>query len=101
YGPGAWDDKRIGDQSSLPVDATTPRFRRLRFSNITARHVKYAAAYLLGLPEMHVEDVIVDNCSFYLDPEQTERGAPDMAPGMEKLTRGGFIAKRVDKLPLR
>jgi polygalacturonase len=101
YGPGAWTDKKVTDQSPAPVDEGTPRFRRLRFSNITARRVKYAAAYLMGLPEMPVEDVALDNVSFYLDPENTEAGTPDMAPGTPKLSRAGFMAQRVSGLSLR
>ena len=101
YGPGAWTDKKVTDQSPAPVDAGTPRFRRLRFSNITARRVKYAAAYLVGLPEMPVEDVALDGVSFYLDPENTEAGTPDMAPGSPKLAGAGFIAQRVKRLSLR
>jgi hypothetical protein len=83
------------------VDDGTPRFRRLRFSDITARRVKYAAAYIMGLPEMHVEDVALENISFYLDPQNTQAGAADMAPGSAKLLRAGIVAHRVDKLTLR
>jgi polygalacturonase len=101
YGPGAWKDKKVTDQSAFPVDAGTPRFRRLRFSNITARNVKYAAAFMIGLPEMHIEDVAFDNVSFYVDPTNTEAGDPDMAPGVPKLSRAGIVAQRVDRLSLR
>jgi polygalacturonase len=102
YAPGApRDDRRITDQSPFPVDDTTPRFRRLRFSNITARNVKYAAAYIMGLPEMPVEDIVCENLSLLLDPKNTQAGAGDMAPGSEKILRGGFLAQRVKGLTLR
>lgn len=101
YGSGAPDIQKITDQTPAPVDDSTPRFRRFRFSNITARDVKYAAAYIMGLPEMHADDIALDNAVFYLDPENTAAGAPDMAPGQPKLARAGFIAQRVDRLSLR
>jgi polygalacturonase len=101
YGPGAWQDKKVTDETPAPVDAGTPRFRRFRFSNITARRVKYAAAYMMGLPEMHVEDIACDNLSFFIDPENTDAGTPDMAPNTPKLARAGFLAQRVDRLSLR
>jgi polygalacturonase len=101
YGPGARGEKKVTDQTaSFPVDATTPRFRRLRFSNITAKNAKYAAGFIYGLPEMHIDDVSLSNVSIFLDPTNTKSGAPEMAPGLEKFTRAGFFARNVDHLTL-
>jgi hypothetical protein len=85
----------------MPVDEGTPRFRRFRFSNITARRVKYAAAYILGLPEMFAEDMIISDCSLHLDPDNSEAGAPAMASVVANHCRAGFIARNVDRLVLR
>jgi polygalacturonase len=101
YAPGAHGEKKVNDTSPWPVDDTTPRFRRLRFSNISAVHVKYAATFILGLPEMPVQDVSLDNVSIYLDPENKTAGTPEMAPVIEKVARGGIIAKGIEKLSLR
>jgi len=101
YGCGAWGEKKVADTNPWPVDATTPRFRRLRFSDITAKNVKVAAGYLVGLPEMPVEDVVFDNCSFYIDPDNKEPGDADMSPVIPPQCRAGFSARRVDKLMLR
>jgi len=102
YDAGAKGEKKVTDDSSanFPADATTPQFRRLRFSNITARNIKYAAAYMLGLPEMHVDDISIENSSFYLDPAATEPGPPDMSPTIPKLLRAGLIARRINHLTL-
>jgi polygalacturonase len=101
YGCGAWGEKRVTDKSPHPVNDGTPRFRRLRYSNITARRIRFAAAYILGLPEMFVEDLIIENSSFYLDPDNTIGGAPAMAPDVPELCRAGLITKSVEKLTLR
>jgi hypothetical protein len=101
YGCGAWGDAKVTDQSAHPVDAGTPRFRRLRFSNITARGVKWAAAYVLGLPEMFVEDVAYDGISIYMDPDNTAGGAPVMAPNVPDCCRAGIIVRNVERVALR
>lgn len=101
YGCGAWGSKKVTDTAPQPVDDGTPRFRRFRYSNITARRVKYAAAYILGLPEMFVEDLAISDCAFYLDPENTESGAPAMASVVAKHCRSGLIARNARQLTLR
>jgi hypothetical protein len=101
YGCGAWGEKKVNDQSAFPVDAGTPQFRRLRFSDITARRVKFAAAFVLGLPEMFVEDVILDNISIYMDPENTAAGPPAMAPLVPDLCRAGLHVRNARNIKLR
>lgn len=101
YGCGAWGDRKVTDTGPMPVNEGTPRFRRFRFSNITARRVKFAAAYVLGLPEMFVEDMVISDCSLYLDPDNTLAGEPAMASVVAKHCRAGLIARNVDQLVLR
>jgi polygalacturonase len=101
YAPGARGEKKITDTNPWPVNESTPRFRRLRFSNITARGIKSAATFILGLPEMPVEDVALDNCSFYVDPDNTEKFAPEMYPDSRKIARAGLLARGVNRLTLR
>lgn len=101
YAPGARGEKKITDTNPWPVDDSTPRFRRLRFSNITARNIKSAAGFILGLPEMPVEDVACENLSFFVDPDNTQASAPEMFPNSEKRARAGFLARGVSRLTLR
>ena len=95
YGCGAWAESKVTDQSSQPVTERTPRFRRLRFSNISARRVKYSAAYVVGLPEMFVEDVCYSDIAVYLDRDHSEAGQSAMAPGQPDLCRAGFVLRNV------
>jgi polygalacturonase len=101
YECGAHGAAKINDLRPWPVDETTPRFRRLHFSQITARGAKYAAAYILGLPEMPVEDISITDCSLQLDPNNTESGQPAMAPVCKPHCRAGIIAQHVNGLTLR
>jgi polygalacturonase len=101
YECGAEGTSRVMDHSPYPVDHGTPRFRRLRFSNITARRAKYAAAYVLGLPEMFVEDVCFDDISLYLDPTNTQGGPPAMAPNVPDMCRAGVVVRNARSIKLR
>jgi hypothetical protein len=100
YGCGAWDDPKVTNASPKPVTDATPRFRRLRFSNISARRVKYSAAYVVGLPEMFVEDIGYSDIAIYLDRDNTEAGQSAMAPGQPDLCRAGFVFKNVQSVRL-
>jgi polygalacturonase len=101
YGWGAWGESKVTDLNPHPVDAGTPRFRRLSFSHITARRARYAAAYILGLPEMAVEDVTITDALLQLDPANAEAGQPAMASVCAEHCRAGVIARYTRGLTLR
>ncbi|HEX4056034.1 MAG TPA: glycoside hydrolase family 28 protein [Tepidisphaeraceae bacterium] len=94
-------EKRLLDPSPQPVNAGTPQFRRLRFSNITAREVKYAAAFILGLPEMFVDDIVLDGISIYLDPNNKQGGSPAMTAEVLDMCRAGLVLKNARNVKLR
>ena len=48
------------DDPAQPVTATTPMFRNIRISNLTATSTKNAGL-LVGLPESLVSDVVLEN----------------------------------------
>lgn len=100
YECGAHGAAKINDLHPWPVDETTPRFRRFHFSHIKARGAKYAAAYLLGLPEMPVEDISITDSSIHLDSSNSEAGQPAMAPVCKLHCRAGVIAQNVNGLTL-
>ena len=55
---------------------------------------------------MFVEDLAYTDVSIYLDEHNTEAGESDMAPGIEKLCRAGFVISnakdvRLDNVQVR
>lgn len=101
YGCGAWNEDRVTNREARPVGPGTPRIRRLRFTNILARRAKYAAAFILGLPEMNVDDVTLEGVSLYLERENVEAGAADMGPGFVEMCRAGIVLENAKNVRVR
>jgi hypothetical protein len=99
YACGARGDATVSDKRPHPVADSTPQFRRIHFSHITAREVKYAAAFLYGLAEMPVEDITLSDVSISLSAE-AEAGYPEMADDMELMQRAGFFVRNARGLRL-
>jgi polygalacturonase len=92
YHCGAKGDPTVSDKLPRPVDAGTPRFRRIHLSHVTARNVKHAAGFLYGLAEMPVEDISLEDVSISLSAG-TQAGYPDMADGIELMRQAGFFVR--------
>jgi hypothetical protein len=63
--------------------------------------VKYAATFMLGLPEMSVEDIVLDGVSVYMDTTSTQAGSPAMAAGVTDMCRAGFVLHNARNVKLR
>lgn len=88
-GPGG-KEKVVWDKNPYPVTEATPVFRRIHFSNITAREITAAAGFMYGLPEMPLEEITFDNVSVHL----AEDGVPDtpaMMSNLEPMKQRGFF----------
>lgn len=90
-------DKYVWDKLPYPITAETPTFRRIHFSNITARDVSAAAGFLYGLAEMHVEDVSFDNISIAM-AKDAEPGMPDMMSNLAPMKQRGFFCSNVSNI---
>jgi polygalacturonase len=99
YACGAWGDATVSDKRPQPVTGSTPQFRRIHLGHITARDVKYAAAFLYGLAEMPVEDITLSDISISLSPD-AEAGYPEMADDMELMQRAGVFVRNARGLRL-
>ncbi|WP_121613482.1 glycoside hydrolase family 28 protein [Mesobacillus foraminis] len=87
-------DKYVYDKNPYPVTEETPAFRRIHFSNITAREVSAAAGFLYGLAEMYVEDITFDHISVAM-AEDAEPGMPAMMAELEPMKQRGFFCCNV------
>src|SRR2546428_4730195 len=99
YNAHAKGDAVVADRGPRPVDEGTPRVRRIRFGEITARDAHYAAAFLWGLPEMPIEDVAFSDVTDVMS-EDAREGIPEHADGLEPMRRAGFFARNMRGLRL-
>ncbi len=100
YHCGAKGDPVVSDKNPRPVDESTPSFRHIHLSHITARNVKFAAGFFYGLAEMPLEDISLEDISISL-VDQTNAGYPEMADGIDLMERAGFFIRNVHRLLLQ
>jgi polygalacturonase len=87
-------DKYVWDKDPYPITSETPAFRRIHFSNITARKVRAAAGFLYGLSEMYIEDVSFENISIAM-AQDAEPGMADMMSNLDPMKQRGFFCSNV------
>lgn len=87
-------EKYVWDKNPYPVTAETPCFRRIHFSNITARNVHASAGFLYGLAEQYVSEVTFSNVDISMAKDAVP-GHPDMMTGMESMNNRGFYLSNV------
>jgi polygalacturonase len=92
-------DAVVADKKPRPVDAGTPRVRRIRFSDVTAEDAHYAAAFLYGLPESPIEEVTFRDVAIRMSAN-ARVGLPEHLDDLEPMSRAGFIARNVRGLHL-
>ncbi|WP_066310489.1 glycoside hydrolase family 28 protein [Bacillus sp. FJAT-29814] len=93
WGPRG-NDKYVWDKNPYPITEETPAFRRIHFSNITAREVSAAAGFLYGLAERYVEDITFDRVSVHM-ADDAEPGLPAMMAELEPMKQRGFFCSNV------
>lgn len=82
-------NRYVSDKNPQPITDETPVFRRIHFSNITARDVSAAAGFFYGLAEMYMEDVTFNQVSVTM-AEDAVPGLPAMMEGLEPMKKRGF-----------
>lgn len=96
WGPRG-EEKYVWDKNPYPITKETPVFRRIQFSNITAREVSATAGFLYGLAEMYVEDITFDNVSVSM-AEEAEPGMPAMMAELKPMKQRGFYCCNVSDI---
>ncbi|WP_159882112.1 glycoside hydrolase family 28 protein [Paenibacillus puerhi] len=85
----------------VAITPGTPVVRDLYISDVTARNARAAAAFIYGLPEQPIEDVVLNNVmiDMTLDPEE-QGGEPDMVAEELVMAGEGMLCKHVHGLEL-
>jgi polygalacturonase len=99
YHIGERGNVNVSDKNPHPVGEATPRLRRIHFSHITAREVKYAAGFLYGLAEMPLEDISFTDV-FISISDEADSGYPEMADDIPSLSQAGFYIRNARRLRL-
>ena len=90
----------VQSRGVYPVDERTPQVRSLTFKHLTCNNCHVQAAYIEGLPEKKIEEVVLEDVHFSFAEDATE-GIPAMSVGVEARKQGGLFAKNVKKLRLK
>lgn len=83
-------EESVRDKNPHPVTEATPVFRSIHFSNISAKNIHAAAAFVYGLPEIPVEDISFDNITISMAKDAIP-GIPAMMSGLEEMRKSGFF----------
>lgn len=90
----------VWSKEKLPVDEMTPSIRSLSFREITCHNSEVAAAFFYGLPEMPIEEVVLDGV--YVDfKEDAQKGVPAMMSHIEPISKQGIFARHIKSLTLK
>jgi polygalacturonase len=90
----------VQSREPYPVDDRTPCIKRLVFEDIEAKNCHVAAAYLEGLPEQKIEEILMRRIRVtYAD--QPKCDVPAMSAGVEACTKRGIFARNIQKLTLQ
>lgn len=90
----------VQSKEKYPVDERTPYLGHFTFKNINARNCNAAAAYMYGLPEQKIEEVIFENVNIEY-AENPAEFMPAMLDGIDKVKGLGIYAKNVKRLVLK
>ena len=84
----------VWSKDKLPVDDRTPYLGKFTFRNIEAHDCEQSAGYFYGLPEMPIEEIIIENSNFSFK-ENASSGTPAMMSFAEECSKCGFIFRNV------
>ena len=87
-------DKYVWDKNPYPITDETPCFRRIHFTDITARNVHAAAGFLYGLAERYISEITFSNIDISM-AKNAIPGKPAMMTGIEDMNNRGFYLGNV------
>ncbi len=90
----------VKTKKALPVDDRTPQVRSLVFKKVEASNCHVAAAFLYGLPEKKIREVVMEQVHIRFAQNPRE-GLPAMMEGAAPCKRLGVFARNIDRLSLQ
>jgi polygalacturonase len=89
----------VQSREPYPVDDRTPCIKKLEFSDINAKNCHVAAAYMEGLPEQKIGEIVMRRVKIgYADNPKCD--VPAMSDGVDACSKRGIFAKNIKKLTL-
>ncbi|MGX7173159.1 glycoside hydrolase family 28 protein [Enterococcus ratti] len=88
YGPRG-KEPYVWKKTVYPIDERTPQFRRIHFSDITARNVHAAAGFIYGLAEQFIQELTFDRIDISM-AQKAKPGIPAMMTGLSVMSKQGF-----------
>lgn len=83
------NDKYVWDKTPYPITDETPCFKRINFSNISARNVNASAGFIYGLAEQYTSEITFRDIRISM-AEDAVAGVPAMMAGIEEMKQTGF-----------
>ncbi len=96
-GPKGGHEEYVWTTKALPVDENTPVLGAFKFSNMKCVDVEYAAGVFLGLPEMPIKKIELENVSFIYKEDACE-GYPVMIEHNFTMKKVGLYAFNVSSI---
>lgn len=90
----------VASKDPLPVDDRTPAIKHMVFKNIEAHNCHVCGAFIYGLPEAKIEEIVMENISIDYCSDPTPE-YPAMMEGVEKTTKMGIYINNVRRLIMR
>ena len=94
-------DPWVQSRKHETVDETTPRIGSIRFERVQADGCQGCVAYVLGLPEMPVEELAIRDSRFTFAEDAEEIRGAAMADGVEPVRKRGLILKFIRRTELK
>jgi len=90
----------VWSREKAPIDERTPYLGKFHFKNLTCENCEYAAGYFDGLPEKPIDEIIIENVSFTVNPNAGE-GYPAMMTHIDKHSKCGLIFRNINHVILK
>lgn len=90
----------VQTRTPLPVDEYTPRLGTLTVQDTLCTGAQYAGCFFAGLPEMPIEQVVLENVSITFDPD-AKAGCAAMMDGLEDMKKVALMAENVSRIRLK